>query len=186
MRIDIEKSIKNKHLKIKNLSFSQKLDTLFDAIVPLFSILGGVIFPILLTVQGLKESREIAIFPLIIFSPFILLGFLSLYALIYGSRLIQFAGIDEEFNRKTMSGILEQRFKIPINFTGGEAMMICKEASFLKFGTRIIVVFRNSNVFINITRFNYRGLKSPFHTWLDSFEIRSIIKDFNDKTKITA
>ena len=186
MNIDVEKSIRTKNLKARNLSFFQKIDSIFDSLVPLMMFMAGLVFPVLILFQSIKESREVAIFPFVIFSPFIFLGFLSLYALIYGNRLARFEGINEELNRKTLLGILELRFKVPIDETDGGAVIIYKEASFLRFGMRVTVIFRGSDIFMNITRFNYRGLKSPFHPFIDSFEVRSIITEFSDRIKKAA
>lgn len=61
-------------------------------------------------------------------------------------------------------------------------LRIHKPPTFWKFGMRVIVIFHDTNIYINISRFNYRGLKSIFHLWYDYLKIRSISREFDKQT----
>ncbi|WP_421944939.1 hypothetical protein [Pedobacter sp.] len=186
INIDVDQSIKSERLKVLYQDFYQKFESIFYIFLSLAMILVGLVAPTIMTVQGIIEGREKIISLLVTFSPFIILGLLTFYALINDNRLQRFKGRTQEFNRNVILEILEQRFKIHVNKTEGKTMRIYKKATFWKWGTRVIVILDNQDILITISRFNYRGLKSPFHPWFDNLKIKSIIREFNEKNKNAA
>ncbi len=186
IKIDILESIKQKQLKLLEQNFDQKLDTFFFVLLGIGFISIGIVFPGYSVIQFLKAGNQENIKPLLIFySPIIFLGILSLYALISNNRLITFQGINEEVNRHLIAEILERKFNIPVTKEGGQVLRIYKRATFWKFGIRVIVIFNKSEVFINISRYNYKGLKSLFHPLFDAIKIRNIIKEFTNSINNT-
>ncbi len=179
INIDIEQSIKNKRLKAIKRGFFQKFDGFVYVLYSLILISIGLIFPVFMTIQGIQEGRGDLIMPLVIFSPFIIIGLLTVYALINDNQLRTFEGVDEESNRRVLLQILENRFRVSINQDGGKTMRIYKKATLWKWGLRVIVIFHDQYVSISIARFNFQELKSPFHPWFDDLKIKSIINEFN-------
>lgn len=179
IEIDIDQSIRNERLKIYYKGFYQKFDRIFYIFFSAIIILIGLAFPIFMTVKNVIESKEKFMFPLIIYSPFIFLGLLSLYALITDNELTRFEGRTQELDNGVILGILERRLKIPINKNNERIIRIYKKATFWSWGTRIIIIFDMQDILINISRFNYRGFKSPFHPWFDDCKIKSMVREFN-------
>ena len=188
INIDVNQSIRRGRLKVIHKNFWHRIAGIFYVLFVSFFVLFGLGLPISMTVQSISQDQELAeiISLLVIFSPFIFLGFLTLYALVNDNRLKRFKGRDEEFNHKMILEILERRFKVSINKASGKTMRIYKKATCWKSGIRVIVIFDNQDILINISRFNYEGVKSPFHPWFDGLKIRSIRRDFNKVAKKAA
>ncbi|WP_026898924.1 hypothetical protein [Daejeonella oryzae] len=186
INIDVDESIRTERLKVVHKDYFQKFESVFYIFASLLLIFIGLFFPTLMTFQGITEGRDKIVVPLVIFSPFILAGLLTLYALINDNRLRRFRGLDEKYNREVVSKILEQRFGIAINKSGGRTMRIYKKATCWKWGIRVIVIYDERDVLITVSRFNNRGTKSPFHPWFDDRKIKAIINEFNEIKKNTA
>lgn len=179
INIDVDSSIKKKRLVVTHKNFGTRLNSWFSIFYTVALIFIGIIFPLLMINK--YQNHSIYTKNILLFSPFIFIGFLSLYSLIYDNRLFKLEGVNEEINRQIISSILEERFNVAIHRNKSNILRVYKKATLWKFGLRIIVIFENNNVFLNISHFNLKALKSPFHSWFDSFKIKSIIKEFKLK-----
>ncbi|MFC4230449.1 hypothetical protein ACFOW1_01005 [Parasediminibacterium paludis] len=186
VQIDIEKSIRSNKLKMIHVGFDQMLGQVFYLLFSVFVISLGIIFPVFLKLKAINEGGEKFRMPWIIWLPVFLISLLTLYALANYNRLERFHGSDRNANRRLIVEILEKRFNVQLPAPEGQIFRFYKRASLWKWGTRVIIIFDNDDLLINISRFNDRGLKSPFHPFFDNFTVKSIFKTLAAEISNTA
>lgn len=181
IQIDIEKSLKSGRLQPKSLSLDQKVNVAFYLILVLVFIAAGLLLPTMLLVQSLRAQESTSVYVLLsLFYPF---GIITVYGILNDNRLLKIKGKDFETNKVVMLRILKEKYRTEMIYEGESMFVYYKRADLLHFALRTIVLFDNTDVLINVSRFNQIGIKSFFHPIFSMITIQSIRKAFLKKMK---
>jgi hypothetical protein len=180
IEVDITQPIKNKRLKVINQDYWQIFGAFLFIISAAMIILLGLFF----LFQFFTETRK-SLLIFIIFTPFLIIGITAIHSLLFDNCLVQMQGDAYDKNYHTIRSILQIRYQIALPPNPVPLLSIYKDSTFWKFGVRVIVLFHDADVYMNISRFNQKGVKSVFHLWLDNLKIRSINREFQRKLEAT-
>lgn len=178
IQFDVDKSIERRQIIPVNRNFWEKLDDFYFYIGSFF--IGSVCSIVAIGfARSMILRAEIDLLPVVLFIVLpAFLGFLCLFAFVNQNKLSRVSGSDFENNFKAIVAILKEKFEIEVNPTPREVIKAYKHHSSWKAGIRVIVIFKNDDIYLNIARFNHRDLESPFHPFFDYLKIRSIKRDF--------
>ncbi len=177
MRIDIaiEQSIKSNRIKTAKLNSYQMLDRFFFWFISLVFIGCTLALFINAATKPLHEALPYLLFT----SPFSIFGVICFFNFWLDNKLVRIKGVSQTYNSHRIQTLLERDFgKMP---QGGsdKIMRLYKPPTCFKFGVRVIVLFDNEDVLVNISRFNQKGVKSIFHSVFDYLRLRRMRQEFS-------
>lgn len=176
--LNVQKSIESGSV-INNL---HDFDTQFNKylnIIAKVSFLGILLgFPIFLWIgiyTGQIKSFSTILFPGILFT----IGLIGLYGFIFGNKFVRFRGSHDLTKNKEVILRLLKDFYPKNNFFQGDQFMTSylKPTGFMrrtKPTNRILILFDNNDILLNISVFNDGGIQSPFHTLFHHWTIYRI------------
>jgi hypothetical protein len=178
-KIDYWGSLMSDRLKFINLTVSDYVNIgLYAFYNSLFLLL--IALSTLFLIQGnFKPEASFFIFFLLIM--FYLTGLLALYGVIMDNKLKRFSGLDETTNMAIMTTVIGDFFNTHLVYSGDRILTYYRRATFIRFGIRVVVCFQQKEVLINISKFNYFGIKSSFHQPFIDLTTHKIIRDFKNK-----
>lgn len=109
------------------------------------------------------------------------LGFFTLYGIISENKLMTIKGKTSALNKQKMISVLKETYRTDMIYEGSEMLSYYRRATFWRFALRIIVLFNQDKVLINISRFNQRGLKSFFHPLFSQIQVRLLTRKFESE-----
>lgn len=176
IKVDKDKSIRTRNLVAKNLTVEQKINVGYYLLLGVVFIGIGVVFPSLLLIQIFRNGN-LTVIILISTGCLYAIGFLTAYGLVYENRLISLRvkNNDIEFNKRTILAFLKNQYNTDLIYEGDEILSYYRRATFWKFALRVIVLFDQDQVFINISRHNQIGIKSFFHVFFSRIQAKSIL-----------
>jgi hypothetical protein len=108
-----------------------------------------------------------------------IIGGLALYTLLTYDKLLRFQGKSQEVNAEIMSELIARHFgsrPAPSN----TLLKHYRLPTIWKMGKRIVVLFDDNNILMNIATFNYKTIRSPLHGFFDHLKIYKIKREFFD------
>ena len=176
MRIDIniEKSIESGRIRMAKYNGSQRLEMFFFFLIS--AVFTGCTLALL--INGLAKPVDEAWIYLLSTSPFSLFGIICFFNLCLDNKLIRIKGIDQAYNSHRIQTLLERDFGKMPQGNSDKIMRLYKPSTCFAYGVRVIVLFDNADVLVNISRFNQKGVKSVFHSVFDYFRLRKIRQQF--------
>ena len=183
IQVDIKRSIKIGRVSATNLDLAQKVNIGCYIGLAILFIGVGLVLPTLILVQTFKGG-SLNVIGMVFLSLFYVIGFLTVYGLINENKLKKIRGKDLKSNKRGMLSVLKRVYSTDLIYEGETILVYYKRATFWNFGLRVIVLFDQDYVLINLARFNQIGLKSFFHSLFSEMAINSLIRDFKQENKV--
>lgn len=173
--IDIEQSIKSGRIKTTKLNSYQLLDRFFFWFISLV-IIGCTLT---LLINAATKPVEKAFYFLLSTSPFSLFGIICFFNLYLDNKLVRIKGVNQEYNRHRIQTLLERGFSRMAQGSSNKIVRLYKPATCFKFGIRVIVLFDQEDMLVNISRFNQKGVKSIYHSVFDYLRLQNMRQEFS-------
>lgn len=163
-RIDYDKSILKQRLIFKS-SFWLWVDRILDTILWII-----LLFCIgFLMLAGLSSH----VYGLAVFMMLILIWLIAGFFLM--NKLMLIKGTNQLQNRRRIMDILNEQYpKLKLDSTGEKIISYNRNTGLFNWGKKIIVVFHNEDIYINITTFGHRDVKSPIHSVFHYLKLKSL------------
>jgi hypothetical protein len=171
-QIDLQKSIETKKLNQRDRSFwhwTERGLFYFVAVVFIYISLND-------TWDGLT-TNNLPISRIILDLLVIVIAIWLLYSLVHLDRLTVIKGTDKEINKNLMYDLLTEMFIDTKFFFIDDQLFGTRPWTAKKPGKEITIIFRESDIFINIThKVRFGDMDSPFHVLTNQADIREIKK----------
>ena len=107
----------------------------------------------------------------------ILIGLISIFTVMTFNKLFKIAGVDRKMNERIFQQVLLEKFGHKPSIAG-DILKIYRQPTLWRMGKRVIVIFDDKNVLINIATFNFRHIRSPIHGLFDWLQILKFKRRF--------
>jgi hypothetical protein len=183
IQVDIKRSLAAKRIVPVKLGLSQKFSVavyVFLASLFLFTIL---VFPanVILSFSREDDLRAALVVLIVFVGPSLYL----IYGLVRDNKFIEGrGGLDTSQNIQAMVSVLKKRYQTDMIYGGEQMISYYRRSTFWRFSLRIIILFEQDHVYVNVSRFNQNDVKSFFHAPFSERLAQSILKDFQKELRL--
>jgi len=178
--VDIPASVEAGRIKARSLTPRQWFSAFMDVSMSVL-LLVTCLFMFYLARRSFSEDEHVPLITVLLYSISALIFVVVLFGFYQDNKLSNVVGGSADINRQFIVDILKKRYKIRRIASSDKMLIYHKRATYATFGMRIIILFEGDEVFLNISRFNYRGSKSFFHGISSSIRTTSILNEFRSK-----
>jgi hypothetical protein len=174
IEIDVNRSIQQGRISVINRNWVDYLDNITYTIASsLFCAIGfASLYHIIKSVIIKGDSMSFLLWCISV--TFALLGALVLYSLINDNKFVRISGINDSATRESLSRLFIEKLNVRLDYNGAVFRSYTRPKLF-RWGKRVIIIRDHKDLLINISRFNERNMKSPFHLLFDVFFIKSLV-----------
>lgn len=183
-RIDFDRSIASGRLKWKRDRWGL-LELVYNYFMRALIISIFLIGPIQLIVQEVKAGT-IGELSTAFYVGIISIGLIALGGTLVIDKLKRGIGLDSETNRVTITKILDREYpNINKDATGIKILAIRKPLGQLgmRFGERVIVIFHDRYIYINIITILAKDVHSIFHALHNYYKAKAYVKEFEEESR---
>jgi hypothetical protein len=113
---------------------------------------------------------------------FCLLTIWLLVGLIYLNKLVVIQGSNPTENRQRIIQLINDKFpKLKLDNSGQTIIRYDLKTGLFNWGRRITIIFKDENIFVNITTFGRFDIKSPFHSIFHYWTLKRIGRQLQDE-----
>jgi hypothetical protein len=177
IQVDVERSLKSGKLIAVKTTLEQKTNRLFYILLALCFVFLGIIMPLAFFFKMIFGGN-IELISFLILVPFFGVGFVTLYGIIYDDKLMvfKFKKTTTQTNIERAIVTLKDFYKTDLIHVGDGIVTYYKRATLWQFALRVVVLFKDDQVLVNISRFNQLGIKSFVHPIFSRIQARRLFR----------
>ena len=172
-QIDYEKSIQKHRLTFK-MTTELFMTRLLDNTLWLIFIISTIL---LLTNKDNYSTNKSVLFLLavVVLTTWLVIG------LVFINKLVVIKGSNMSDNRRKIIQLLNDKFpKLKLDDSGQKIIRYNLKTGAFNWGKRITVIFKDNNMFLNITTLGRYDIKSPFHAVIHYWTLKAIKRQFQN------
>jgi hypothetical protein len=176
IEIDVKRSIQKGRISVIKRSWVDYFDNTTYIIASSLFCGIAIAFSCVIIKSFVTQGNSLSLFLYFISATFTLLGALMLYSLINDNKFVRIGGINDSATSETLSRLLNEKLNVKLDHNGTVFRFYTRPKLF-RWGRRVIIIRDHKDLLVNISRFNERNMKSPFHLFFDVLFIRSLVKE---------